>query len=126
MQSGNSASRCHIASSDKLMHTWSMKTTVTLDDEAYELAMLRARGRGITLGAALSECVREAQEARSQSKPLHGGLVRGPNGVLMRPAGKGNPVLTTEMVKKAIQEMDDEEDERKAFPDGRQNSRRSI
>jgi len=103
-----------------------MQVTVTLDDEAYELATLRASGRGITLGAALSECVREAQEARSQSKPPHEDLVRGPNGLLILPAREGHPVLTTEMVKKAIQEMDDEEDERKAFPDGRQNSRRSI
>jgi len=99
--------------------------TVTLDDEAYELAMLRASGRGITLGAALSECVREAQEARCQSKPLPGDLTRGPKGLLIIPARKGQPVLTTEMVKKAIREMEDEEDERKAFPAGRPHSRQA-
>jgi hypothetical protein len=108
------------------MQNGEMRTTVNLDDEAYELAMLRASGRGITLGAALSECVREAQEARCQSKPHHGGLARGPKGMLMLPARKGKPVLTTEMVKKAILKMEDEEDERKAFPAGRQHSRRAL
>jgi hypothetical protein len=42
----------------KWMHDEKMRITVTVDDEAYELAMLRASGRGITLSAALSECVR--------------------------------------------------------------------
>ena len=103
-----------------------MRTTVTLDNDAYELAMLRARGKGITLGVALSECVREAQEAHSQPKPLSGDLIRGSKGILMLPARKGKPILTPEMVKKAILKMEDEEDERKAFPAGRQHSRRTL
>jgi hypothetical protein len=103
-----------------------MRTTVNLDDEAYELATLRARAKGISLGAALGEFIREAQEARCQSMPPHGGLARGPKGMLMLPARKGSSVLTTEMVKKAILKMEDEEDERKAFPVGRQHSRRSL
>jgi hypothetical protein len=46
--------------------------------------------------------------------------------MLMLPARKGNPVLTAEMVKKAILKMEDEEDERKAFPAGRQRSRHTL
>jgi hypothetical protein len=56
-----------IASNLHLMHNISMRTTVTLDDDAYELAMLRARGKGITLGAALSESIREAHEAQGDA-----------------------------------------------------------
>ena len=103
-----------------------MRTTVNLDDGAYELAMLRASGRGITLGAALSECVREAQEARAHDKPLPQGLVRGPKGMLMFDHREDGPVLTTEAVKKLLLESEEEDDERRAFPGGRQHPRRPV
>ena len=103
-----------------------MRTTVNLDDDAYELAMLRAIGKDITLGAALSESIREAHEARSQDRPVPEGLVRGPKGMLMFAARKDGRVLTSEMVKSTLLELEEEDDERRAFPARRQHSRRAV
>ncbi|MGD0732709.1 MAG: hypothetical protein ABR956_15710 [Terracidiphilus sp.] len=103
-----------------------MRTTVTLDDDAYELAMLRAGGKGITLGAALSESVREAHESRLQDKPLPEGLVRGPKGTLMFAPRKDGRTLTSEMVKAATLKQEEEDDERRAFPARRQYTRRAV
>jgi hypothetical protein len=103
-----------------------MRTTVTLDDDVYELAMLRARGQGITLGAALCEFIREAHKARLEDKPLPEGLVRGPKGMLMFAARKDGRILTTEMVKAAQLELEEEDDERRAFPARRQHTRRAV
>ena len=100
------------------MHNTLMRTTVNLDNEIYELAVLRARGQDITLGAAIGEFIREAMQARQQRK-LSPNLKRLPNGLLVLKKRKDGPVLTAKLVKKLIQEMDDEEDERKAFPAGR-------
>ena len=103
-----------------------MRTTVTLDEDAYELAMLRARGKGITLGAALSESIREAHEARLQEKPLPGGLARGPKGMLMFAARADGRILTSEMVKAATLKLEEEDDERRAFPARRKYTRRAV
>jgi hypothetical protein len=108
------------------MHNNPMRTTVTLDDDAYELAMLCAKGKGITLGAAISEFVRKAHEAHSQNRPVPGGLVRGPKGMLMFAARKDGRSLTSEMVKTAMLELEEEDDERRAFPARRQPTRRAV
>ena len=108
------------------MHNGPMRTTVTLDDDAYELAMLRARGKGITLGSAVSESIREAHETRLQDKALPDGLVCGPKGMLMFAARKDDRILTNEMVKAAMLEMEEEDDERRAFPDRRQHTPRAV
>jgi hypothetical protein len=79
-----------------------MRTTVNLDEDAYELAMLCARGKGITLGAAISEFVRKAQEARLAEPELSRSLKRLPNGMLV--ARRRGRVITSEMVKKALEE----------------------
>jgi hypothetical protein len=84
-----------------------MRTTVNLDDDAYELAMLCAKGKGITLGAAISEFVRKAQAARLADKSPPPGLVRGPKGMLMFAPRKDGRVITNEMVKAALEEYDD-------------------
>jgi hypothetical protein len=95
----------NVASNFNLMHNISMRTTVTLDDDAYELAMLCAKGKGITLGAAISEFVRKGQEARLADKSPSPGLIRGPKGTLMfAPQGR---VITNEMVKAALEESGD-------------------
>jgi hypothetical protein len=109
-----------------MMHNALMRTTVNLDDDAYELAMLRARGRDVTLGAALSEFIREAHEARSQDRTVPEGLVRGPKGMLMFAARKDGRVLTTEMVKSTLLELEEEDDERRALLTRRQHSRRAV
>jgi hypothetical protein len=94
-----------IASIAKLMHSDPMRTTVNLDDDAYELAMLCARGKGITLGAAISELVRKATQPRSSEEELSPNLKRLPNGMLVARA-RGR-VITSEMVKAALEEYDD-------------------
>jgi len=79
-----------------------MRTSITLDDDVYELASMYAAGRGITLGAAVGELVRRREAA--------------PHGTAgsrrIRIAANGLPVfssngrvITSEMVK-AAQEDD--------------------
>jgi hypothetical protein len=86
-----------------------MRTSVTLDEDVYELATLYSKGRGITLGAAISELVRRGAEGprtESTSPGLMRGLMRAPNGLLIfAPQGKGR-VITNEMVKEALEEDD--------------------
>jgi hypothetical protein len=120
------ASFTQFASNLDLTHNSPMRTTVNLDDDAYELAMLRAKGKDITLGAALSECIREAHEARSQDGPVPEGLVRGPKGMLMFAERKDGRVLTTEMVKSTLLELEEEDDERRALLTRRQHPRRAV
>lgn len=83
-----------------MMHNNPMRTTVTLDQDVYELATIYAKGRGVTLGAALSELARKGIAA----PPPPSRLVRAPNGLLMLPP-RGR-VITSEMVKAALEEDD--------------------
>jgi len=87
------------------MHNTLMRTTVNLDNEIYELAVLRARGQDITLGAAIGEFIREAMQARQQRK-LSPNLKRLPNGLLVFKKRKDGRVITNEMVKAALEEDD--------------------
>jgi hypothetical protein len=75
-----------------------MRTSVTLDDDVYQLATLYSKGRGITLGAALGELVRKGSTAPYSESPSPR-LVRAPNGLLVF-ASQGR-VITSEMVKSA-------------------------
>jgi len=73
-----------------------MRTTVTIDDEAYQLASLYANAKNITLGAALSELVKKANNARDRN---FSHIETGPNGLpVFRSRGR---TLTSEMVKAA-------------------------
>ena len=75
-----------------------MRTSITLDDDAYELASLYAKGRGITLSAAINEAVRKIGEA-----PLDAPTIKiAPNGLPVF-ASRGR-VITSEMVKEALEE----------------------
>jgi predicted DNA-binding ribbon-helix-helix protein len=78
-----------------------MRTSVTLDDEVYELASTYAHARDITLGAAIGELVRRGEKARSSESPLEG-LERAPNGMLVF-ASRGR-VITSEMVKACLED----------------------
>jgi hypothetical protein len=80
-----------------------MRTTVTLDQDVYELATLYARGRGVTLSAAISELARKGASTPPPESPSPR-LVRAPNGLLIIPA-QGR-VITSEMVKEALEEDD--------------------
>ena len=84
------------------MYTDLMRTTVTLDDDVYQLATLYSRGRGITLSAALSELARKGGTAPAESPSPR--LVKAPNGLLIIPA-RGR-VITSEMVREALEEDD--------------------
>jgi hypothetical protein len=80
-----------------------MRTSVTLDDDVYQLATLYAKGRGVTLGAALSELARKGGTAPPSDSPSPG-LMRAPNGLLIfAPRGR---TITSEMVKEALEEDD--------------------
>ncbi len=82
------------------MHNSSMRTTITLDQDVYEIATLYARGRGVTLSTAISELARRGATA----PPPESRLIRAPNGLLINPA-RGR-VITSEMVKEALEEDD--------------------
>jgi hypothetical protein len=81
-----------------------MRTSITLDEDVYEIATLYAKGRGVTLGAALGEMVRKAISTPPSDSPSPR-LKRAPNGLLIF-AGTGR-VITNEMVKAALNEDDD-------------------
>jgi len=75
-----------------------MRTSITLDDDVYQLASLYAAGRGITLSAAINEAVRKIGEAPgSASDPPR--IKTAPNGLKVL-ATRGR-VITPEMVKEA-------------------------
>ena len=81
-----------------LMHNGSMRTTIALDDDVYELASHYAAARGVTLGAAVGELVRKANGAAGSTSgaPRMKTL---PNGLRVF-AARGR-VITSEMVKAA-------------------------
>jgi hypothetical protein len=81
-----------------MMHNWFMRTTITLDDDVYELASHYAAARGVTLGAAVGELVRKANGApgSTSGSPRIKTL---PNGLRVF-AARGR-VITSEMVKAA-------------------------
>jgi hypothetical protein len=85
------------------MQNAAMRTTVNLDQDVYELAYLYAKGRGVTLGTALSELVRKGHSAPSAHSPSPR-LKRLPNGLLVV-ASRGRKI-TPEMVKSALEEDD--------------------
>jgi len=78
-----------------------MRTSITLDDDVYQLATLYAKGRGVTLGAALGEMVRKATSPASVPAPSRR-LIKAPNGLLI--AAPGGTVITPEMVKAALED----------------------
>jgi hypothetical protein len=80
-----------------------MRTTVTLDDDVYELAMLYAKGRAITLGAALGELIRKPIEVAAPGH-VSRRLMRAANGMLIaRPQGRA---ITGETVRQAMDDDD--------------------
>jgi len=70
-----------------------MRTSVTLDEDVYQLASLYAKGRGLTLGRAISELVRRGETASPSSE-----IEIAPNGMpVFKSRGRH---ITSEMVKK--------------------------
>ena len=54
------------------MYDAPMRTTLTLEDDAFELAMRLARRRRLTLGKAVSELVRRGARQVVTTEPRHG------------------------------------------------------
>ena len=74
-----------------------MRTTITLDDEVHEIALVYARARDISLGAALSELVKNGKAASPAPESVR--IETAPNGLpVIRSSGRK---LTPEMVKEA-------------------------
>ena len=79
------------------MQNEDMRTTITLDDEVHEIAMIYARAREISLGAALSELVRNGKAASQTPERVR--IETGANGLpVIRSSGRK---LTPKMVKDA-------------------------
>ena len=73
-----------------------MRTSVTLDEDVYQMARLYAKSRALTLGGAIGEIVRKVAVA-SPPSTLSSNLVEAPNGLLFF-ASQGR-TITPEMVK---------------------------
>jgi len=81
-----------------MMQNEAMRTTLTLDDDVYELASHYAAARGVTLGAAVGELVRRANAAPGPSSDSSGIKIAA-NGLPVF-ASRGR-VITSDMVKAA-------------------------
>lgn len=68
-----------------------MRTTITLDDEAAEIATLYARGRGVSLSRAINELIQRGTHPPARIKYV--------NGFPMMDLPKPSRPLTTERVK---------------------------
>jgi hypothetical protein len=75
-----------------------MRTSITLDEDVHDFVYSYARGRGLSLSAALNELVRKAEAAPVPAPDIR----RGPNGLPMFPPTGGT--ITSEMVKKLEEE----------------------
>jgi hypothetical protein len=75
-----------------------MRTSITLDEDVYQHATLYAKGRGVTLSAAICEMARKGFATPPSDSPSPR-LIRAPNGLLIAaPTGR---VITSEMVRAA-------------------------
>jgi predicted DNA-binding ribbon-helix-helix protein len=90
------ASLIFIASNLRMLHNVPMRTSITLDDDVYQLASMYAAGRGITLGAAVGELVRRTNTTPRPSSDSSR-IKTLPNGLRVF-ASRGR-VITPEMVK---------------------------
>lgn len=84
----------------------SIRTNVNLEPHAYEFAYAYARANGISLGKAISELLRKAEQI-PQPSAESSRLVRNKHGYL-EVAATGHPI-TSEMVKESLE--DDLEDD---------------
>lgn len=92
-----SASILRFASHLIMVHNQVMRTSITLDEDAYELASLYAKGRGITLSAAINEAVLKIGQPRSASGTPR--IKTLPNGRKVFAAN--GRVITPEIIKQA-------------------------
>jgi hypothetical protein len=58
-----------------MMHHHNVRTTLTLDDEVFELAVRQAKARGLSLGKTISELARRGLQAPTPSRKERGLVV---------------------------------------------------
>lgn len=85
---------------EKVVHTRAMRTSVTLDKDVRDFVFSYARGRGISLSAALNELVRKAETLPAVE--TNTAVRRSANGFPLLP--RTGQVLTSEMVKRYSEE----------------------
>lgn len=73
-----------------------MRTTLTLDDDSFEIAQRFAKGRRISLGKAVSDLVRRSVSRRQQTKKV--------NGLTVFDLPSDSPRVTSDHVEKLQQE----------------------
>jgi hypothetical protein len=76
---------------DKMHHS-TMRTTLTLDDDVFELATRQAKLRGVSLGRAVSDLMRRGLAASTPS--------RNQDGLVVFDLPLDSPVVTTEDVRR--------------------------
>lgn len=76
-----------------------MRTSINIDADAYEFASAYAHAKGITLGAALSELVRRAENA---PEPRSSRLKMDEHGLLVK--ARTGRIITSEMVKESSED----------------------
>ena len=83
-----------------LVYAGAMRTNVTLDEDVYAQVTVYASAKNLSLGKALSELVRKANDA----PPPPSRLVRGPHGLPMMPSRGIGKVITQEKIDQAREE----------------------
>jgi hypothetical protein len=78
-----------------------MRTNITLDDDVHKFAQTYATAKGITLSAAVSELVRQAQDAGPPTPEIRRSAL---TGLATFPAG--GRTLTSKMVREAESDPD--------------------
>lgn len=83
----------------RMVHNCEMRTNLNIDADAYDFASAYANARGITLGAAVSELLRRAEQA---PEPPSRRLKLDEHGLLV--VAKTGRVITPEMVKESSED----------------------
>lgn len=79
------------------------RSNINIDNDAYDFAIAYASAKGIALGAAVSELLRQRAEQMSQSPAtVSNGLKMNLRGLLVR--AKTGKVTTSEMVREASED----------------------
>ena len=83
-----------------------MRTTINLEQNAYDYALLYAREKGFSRSKAVSELIRigYVSQVKQQANSTTSSLVRGPCGIMtFAPSGR---IITDEMVRADLDEDD--------------------
>jgi hypothetical protein len=86
----------------RILNAKSQRRNLNIDSDAFTIAATYANARGISIGAAVSELLRRAEQAPQPPSPL---LRTDEYGLLVK-AKAGRQVVTSEMAKKLSEEDD--------------------